>query len=202
MKTLIAALLLLVSPASLFAQSTDQLSPDEVRSALAAKPNSGFISVPDMESLFASRCKAQFPKEDIFTPGGWVNARWVAAKKQFLAFDPTPEDIGRYIHVVSYGCASGTLAGPVCDSITRVVLLSDKEGAVKAEAISNTPRDASWHNGFGATASCSSLVSEFTMADVQKVRNAKGEFLIATFNGATLLKIYNVKHRFIKQLGI
>jgi hypothetical protein len=49
---------------------------------------------------------------------------------------------------------------------------------------------------------CTSLVSKFSMADVQKARNAKGEFLIVTFNGATLLKTYIMKERFIKKLGM
>jgi hypothetical protein len=40
------------------------------------------------------------------------------------------------------------------------------------------------------------------MSDVQKVRNAKGEFLIATFNEAYPLKTYTVKQKHIKQLGM
>jgi hypothetical protein len=199
---LLIALLFLVSSASVFAQSTDQLSPDEVKAAIAAKPNSGFVSIMDMTFGVASACEAQMPMEDIFTPAGWVNARSANARRQFLPFNPAPDETSRVLRVISYGCANGTPSGPVCDSITRAVLLSDKEGTAKAESISDTPRPATWHNGYGTTASCSSLVSEFTMADVQRVRNAKGEFLIATFNGATLLKIYTVKQRFIKQLGL
>jgi hypothetical protein len=201
MKFLIA-LLLLASSASVFAQSTDQLSPDEVKAAIAAKPNSGFVSITDFSFLTPSLCKAQMPDEDIFTPAGWVNAKSANARRQFLPYDPSPDDTRRVLRVISDGCANGTPSGPTCDSITRAVLLSDKEGTVKAEPVSDTPRPVSWHNGYGATASCSSLVSEFSMADVQKVRNAKGEFLIATFSGPTLLKIYTVKQRFIKQLGM
>ena len=40
------------------------------------------------------------------------------------------------------------------------------------------------------------------MDDVKRVQNGKGEFLIATFNGATLLKIYTVKDKHIKKLGL
>ena len=57
-------------------------------------------------------------------------------------------------------------------------------------------------SGFGATAACLNLVSRFSMEDVNKVRKGKGEFLIATFNGGTLLKIYTVKDKHIKKLGL
>jgi len=40
------------------------------------------------------------------------------------------------------------------------------------------------------------------MDDVTRVRNDKDEFLIATFSGATLLKIYAVKDKHIKKLGL
>jgi hypothetical protein len=44
-------------------------------------------------------------------------------------------------------------------------------------------------------------VSQFSLADVQKVRNGKGEFLIATFNGTQLLKTYTVKEKQSRNLG-
>ena len=124
------------------------------------------------------------------------------AKKQYLQYVPSEIDTQRVLTVLSNGCANGSPAGPVCDTITRVVLLSDKEGTATAEAVSQNPLTQSWQNGFGANASCSGLVSRFAMADVQRVRNSKGEFLIATFNGATLLKIYTVKDKYVKELGI
>ena len=39
------------------------------------------------------------------------------------------------------------------------------------------------------------------MEDVAKVRSAKGEFLIVTFSGSTLLKRYTVKQKHLKSLG-
>jgi len=82
------------------------------------------------------------------------------------------------------------------------VLLSDKSGTRKAEALIERPISQSWQNGFGATASCASLLSKFAMADLDKIRNAKGEFLIATFSGATPLKVFTVKEKYAKRLGI
>jgi hypothetical protein len=55
----------------------------------------------------------------IFTPAGWLNARSQNAKKAFLPFQPGPEDTLRVLRVNSKGCASGTSAGPVCDTITH-----------------------------------------------------------------------------------
>ncbi|MGA7929801.1 MAG: hypothetical protein WCA20_27885 [Candidatus Sulfotelmatobacter sp.] len=142
------------------------------------------------------------PSETIFTPAGWLNAQSVNAKKQYLPFLPSPEDTLRVLTVISKGCANGTAAGPVCDTISRVALLSDKSGKVVVESISQRPLTQSWQNGYGASAACSALVSQFSLADVQKVRNAKGEFLIATFNGAQLLKLYTAKEKHIRKLGL
>ncbi len=200
MRILVAVLLL--TSASMFAQSGDRLSPEEIKAAVDAKPGVGFVLIEDMGFTTPSLCHAQMPSEAIFTPAGWLNAISINARKQFLPFNPTPEDIGRNLTVISRGCANGTPSGPVCDSITRVVLISDKAGTAKAEAVLESPLSQTWQNGFGANTACASLVSRFPMSEVQKVRNAKGEFLIATFNGASLLKIYTVKEKHIKQLGM
>jgi hypothetical protein len=48
----------------------------------------------------------------------------------------------------------------------------------------------------------SGLVSRSLMGDVRKVQNAKGEFLIATFDGPTMLKIYTVKQKHLRKLGL
>ena len=196
------AVLLLFLASLTWAQSPDHLSDTEVAAAVAARPDTGFVSIEDMGFTTPSRCKAQMPSESIFTAAGWVNAQSINAKKQYLQYQPTPDDTLRVLTVVSRGCATGTTAGPVCDTITRAALLSDKGGNVVVEAISQRPLAQSWHNAYGATAECSELVSEFSLADVQKVRNSKGEFLIVTFNGVQLLKTYAVKEKHIKKLGL
>ena len=203
MKKMVAFLFAVVFVCA-FAQSPsdDHLSAAEISVAISAKPKIGFVELPDMGALLTSTCKAQYPNELLYTPEGWVNALSISDKKQYLPFDPTPDDTLRALTVISRGCAAGTSAGPVCDSITRVALISDKGGSVVVEALSSKSVSATWQNVFGATAACTSLVSKFSMADVQRVRNDKGEFLIATFSGATHLKTYTVKDRFIKKLGL
>jgi hypothetical protein len=181
---------------------TDHLSEGEIASAIAAPANTGFANIEDMGFATPSACQAQVPSESIFTPIGWLNAQNLIAKRQYLPFHPTSDDTLRVVTILSKGCASGTPSGPVCETISRVALLSDKEGKVIVEAIHQWPLGQSWRNGFGASASCSALVSQFSMSDVQKVRNSKGEFLVVTFNGTARLKIWTVKEKHIKKLGI
>ncbi len=190
--------LFLISLAA-FAQ-VNHLSSQEVAAAIAAKPNGGFVNIQDAGFTTPSFCQVQMPSVSIFTPSGWLNARSLNAKKQFIVFTPTDEDTMRVLTVVANGCANGTAAGPVCDSVTRVAILSDTHGTKVLEALSNGPIPRSWQNGFGASATCSSLVSKFSLEDVQGMRNRT--FFIATFNGSQLLKIYEVKEKHLKRLGL
>lgn len=193
---------LFVSPAISQTPSSDHLSQEEVAAAAAAKPDTGFVYIQDAGVLTASFCQAQMPSEAIFTPAGWITAMSQNARRQYRPFQPTPDDTLRALTVVSKGCANGTAAGPSCETVSRAVLLSDKNGRVTVEAISQRPQTEAWQNGYGATAACSSLMSTFLMSDVKKVQNGKGEFLIATFNGGMLLKVYTVKEKHIKKLGL
>jgi hypothetical protein len=195
-------LLLGVQLSFAWAQLPDHLSDAEVAAAIAAQPGTGFVYIEDMGFTTPSFCKAQMPSEAIFTPVGWLNSLSSNAKKQYLPFHPSPDDTLRVLTIVSKGCANGTAAGPVCDTISRAALLSDKGGTVVVESISQHPLAQSWQNGYGASASCEALVSLFSLADVQKARNGKGEFLIATFSGTRLLKTYTVKEKHIKKLGL
>jgi hypothetical protein len=195
---------LVLSSGVFFAQSKpiDHLSPEEVAAAVAAKPDTGFVWIVDEGFTTPSLCQAQMPSESVFTPAGWINAMSRNARKQYTQYAPTETDTQRVLTVLSKGCANGSPAGPVCETITRVVLLSDKAGTVTAEAVSENPLAQAWQNGYGASAACSSLVSRFSMEDVNRVRNGKGEFLIATFDGPRLLKIYTVKEKYLKKLGL
>lgn len=203
MKLLAVGSLLLVISLPTFPQSeADHLSSPEIAAAVAAKPDSGFVRIEDEGFTTPANCTAQMPSESIFTPMGWLHALSDNSKGQYLPFNPSPEDTLRALTVISRGCASGTPSGPRCTSITRVAILSDVGGRVVIEAIVTHPMPATWQNGFGATAACSDLVSKFSTADVTRARNEKGEFLIATFSGATLLKTYTVKQKHIKKLGM
>lgn len=184
-----------------FAQQAPQMTPEEIQASINAKPGAGFVYIMDGGFATPSNCQAQMPSEAIFTPLGWVNAQSQIAKKQFLNFSPSVEDTAKFLTVISRGCASGTPSGPRCDSVTRALLLSDKVGTVKVEAAVQRPLGQSWQNGYGATAACDGLLSKFSIADVNKVRGTNGEFMIATFDGATLLKLYTVKQKHLRQLG-
>jgi hypothetical protein len=184
------------------AQSVDHLTPDEVKAAIALRPDSGFVYIEDAVSSFFQACKAQAASESIFTPSGWINARFRGAKEQYTEFAPSVDDTAKVLRVISRGCVNGTDAGPVCDTVDRAVLLSDVAGTAKVEAVSQTSTEQPWHNGSGATVTCAFLTSEFPMAALGTVQNAKGEFLIATFGHGVLLNIYTVKQKHLKRLGI
>ncbi len=192
----------LLAATPVFSQSPDHLTPEEVKAAESVPLGPGFLLLEDGGFTTPSLCQAQMPALFIYTPTAWLSALSSNARKQYRQFEPTPEDTLRALTIISHGCANGTPAGPVCDSITRVVLVSDIAGSVAVEAVDNHPVSQSWQNGFGASAVCSSLVSRFLLTDVQRVRNSKGEFMVATFSGGTRLKVYTVKQKHIKKLGI
>jgi hypothetical protein len=58
--------------------------------------------------------------------------------------------------------------------------------------------------GFGATATCGNLMSKWEQADVERVKTAakNGEFMIAEFDGVTLLKRFTVKLKYQENLGL
>lgn len=202
MKLLGFVLALLLSSVPAAAQSPDLLSDSEIAAAIAAPANSGFVFIEDGGFSTPSACQAQMPSEALFTPLGWIHAQNLNAKRSFLPFNPSDDDKLRALRIVSKGCANGSSAGPVCDTISRVALLSDKSGTVVVESFRQYALTQAWQNGYGASASCSGLVSLFPIPDLQKIRNGKGEFLIATFSGSQLLKIYTVKEKHLKKLGL
>jgi hypothetical protein len=201
-KILLLWFIALLTATFLSAQSADHLSSDEVNAAASTPLVQGFLWLEDAGFTTPTLCQAQMPSLFIYTPTAWLRVMSQNARKQYLKFEPTPDDTLRALTIISHGCANSTPAGPVCDSITRVVLISDLVGSAVAEATESHPVSQSWQNGFGASAVCTSLVSRFLLTDVQKVRNDKGEFLVATFNGQTRLKVYTVKQKHIKKLGM
>lgn len=106
--------------------------------------------------------------------------------------------------VVAVGMIMGTSSGPSCDSVNRIALLADKEGSLVIEAAETDSATSSWHNGFGATASCRSATSKFMLTDLDKVRAAanKGQFIVAVFYDGGSKKLYTVKPYELKQLGL
>lgn len=191
-------LLLICCTACAMAQSSSLLTDDEVRQASTVKVgDKGFTFLIDMAS---SECDAQQSAEYIYTPTAWLAVQNYKAKQQFLPFSPSEEDRMRSLTIVSRGCARGSNAGPLCTSITRTVLLSDKDGTQVVEAEVQHDLPSTWQNGFGTSASCLSLLSKFPLDAVKKIRNAKGEFYIATFSGSTRIKVYQVKEKYAKRL--
>jgi len=127
-----------------------------------------------------------------------------SARKQFIKYEPSPENKRRSLTIVAQGYVGKTVTDG-CASVTRVVLLSDPsgEGVVK-EAYLSEPHAETWGNNYGATNECRYLVAKFSLRDVQEVKAAapKGEFFVAVFSGATNTKMYKVKKKFQSKLGL
>jgi hypothetical protein len=146
-------------------------------------------------------CKPQSAGIQIFSPEGLVRAMSISAKKQFRPFNPAPDATRRVLTIVSQGCVNDGPIQPVCQSITRVVLLSDSSGGSVVEGIESHVVPDTWQNGFGATEECASLISKFAMNDVRRVLKNR-ELIVATFQGGQLLKLYKVKEKQLKILGL
>jgi len=176
------------------------LSQAEIASAVAAPPNTGFVFIEDGGFTTPSLCEAQMPSIALFTPFGWLNALSQNAKKQLLDYVPKQEDTRRVLTVVSKGCVGKTM-NDTLQSITRVVVLS-VDHQKKLEPVESHPLPSSWQNSYGATATTSNLVSKFSMEDLKKIQSKDGEFIVATMNGSGITKMYTVKPKHLKKLGI
>jgi len=178
----------------------EYLSQQEIASAIAAPPNTGFVFIEDGGFTTPSLCETQMPSVALFTPSGWLNALSQNAKKQLLDYLPKKEDTMRVLTVTSKGCVGRTMNDPL-QSITRVVLLSvDHEK--KLEPVESHPLSNSWQNSYGATATTSNLVSKFSMEDLKVIQSKNGEFAVATMNRNGITKIYTVKPKHLKKLGL
>lgn len=177
----------------------EYLSPSEVSAAISAPPNSGFVFIEDV-SFKLSLCQAQMPSIAIFTPAGWINALSQGAKQRLLDFTPKPEDTRRVLTIVSKGCVGQTINDSMW-SITRVVLLSTDHNR-KIEAAENHQLTNSWQNSYGASVTTANLVSKFSVDDLKKIQEKNGEFAVATMNDTRITKIYTVKTKHLKKLGL
>jgi hypothetical protein len=184
---------------------SDYLTPEEIRNALQGTSKQGHARMIDLQTAIFTEANrlAQTPQLDIYMPQNWLALQGQIARQQYKQYVPSSDDALRAVTVVAYG---GVFSGgaPTCDSITRVILLSDKNGAVVVEATKAATFDTAWQNGFGARASCSSLIAKFAMDDVGRVASAaaKREFFIGVFAGAGLSKMYKVKAQYLKELGL
>jgi hypothetical protein len=149
---------------------------------------------------------AQYASIQLFTAESWVAFRAQLARRQYQQFNPanlTQEETLKGLIVVALGGAFGSNAGPQCNSVTRIALISDKGGAAVAEAISQDTASSTWSNAFGASASCNALVAKFAATDAQRVASAaqQGEYFVGVFSGTNMLFMYKVKEKYLKELG-
>jgi hypothetical protein len=196
--------LLLAVPA--IAQELEYLSDADVQAALQSTGKKHHTNLIDMQMLFANTGSGhgrQIPQIDIYMPDAWIATQAKYAKSQYQKYDPKPDSL-KAITVVAVGIVIGTNSGPSCDSVSRIALISDKEGGVVVEAVQTDSVSSSWHNGFGASAACKSATSKFLLGDLEKVRAASkdGQFIVGVFYEGGSRKLYTVKKQYLKELGL
>ena len=189
----------LVSASLVFGQTPTHLSDEQIKAAISG-PEGGVVQFHDILSI--NGCKAQSREALVFSPAGLLWVLNASARKQFRPFQPTESETLNALTIFGKGCVGRTADGPVCESITRIVLLSDKHGTIVVEASKSEETPHVWQNEFGATSTCSSIMSKFAMDDVKKVQNANGEFFIAIFDKTAPLKIFEVKGKNLRTLGL
>jgi hypothetical protein len=188
---------------SVQAQRFDELSSEEVRLALSGGGRRSFVEIQDMTFRPFEPPLAEIAYITIYMPGALIAIRTESARKQFLQYEPDREDRRRSIMIVAHGYVGRYISGG-CDSITRIVLLSDPSGRVVEEPYLSEPLGATWQNAFGATNECQALRVKFAMDSVQRVKAAapNGEFLVAVFAGSVKTKMYKVKKKHQFKLGL
>lgn len=190
-----------VAAAQQVTQPPDELSDDEVNSALRGEGRNHWVSIQDM-GLMAAQGN-QTPSITLYMPEAVLAIRAESAKKQFTRYEPEEEDKRRSLMIVAEGYAGKTITEG-CTSITRVVLLSDPSGRVVQDAYLSEPLAETWRNNFGATNQCQSLRAKFSLADVRKVQAAapNGEFFVAVFAGSINTKMYKIKRKHQPKLDL
>ena len=130
------------------------------------------------------------------SPEAYLSDRAAEARNQFIEYSPTYEDRRQALTIVAEAPSGGTLKDG-CLTVTRVLLLSDPSGTVRAESYISSPIPQTWRNGFGNSMQCSSLISRFSLDEVQAVRAAapNGEFFVAVFSGSFNIKTYKIKKK-------
>jgi len=187
------------------------LTQSEIEDALKSPAKKHHTKMIDMQSVFGSDLSngsghgAQLPSVDVYMPDARIAFQRDVAKSQYQHYAPASGDADtlRAMAVTAYGLATGTNSGPACDSVRRVALIAGKDSDA-VEATSSDDVTKTWHNAFGASASCSVVTAKFMLSDVQRVQAlAKDEdFIIGVFYTGGSSKLYKVKKQYRKDLGL
>lgn len=191
----------LLSAGSLWAASPAQLSDAEVQSALSGAGRNHQVFIQD-QGLWAAQ-GSRVPAIGLYLPEALIAVGKERAQRQFLHYVPTEVEREQALTVLAQGFVSESVAVG-CDSITRIVLLSDPAGTVTEEAYRMAPLTETWGNSYGATNSCQTLVAKFSFDALQRVRAAahNGEFYVAVFAGSEPTKVYKIKRKHQAKLGL
>jgi hypothetical protein len=183
--------------------AAETLSKEEITAAIQGSGKNHWVRIDDAGLMAAQGAMGTLPHIVLFMPEATIAAAHEEARKQFLPYAPSDEDVKRSLTVLAQGYVGNTYQEG-CASITRVVLLSDPTGSVVEESYLSEPGTEAWANGFGATNYCQWLKAKFSLESVRRIRaSAKdGEFFIAVFAGGQNTKTYKIKHKHQAKLGL
>jgi hypothetical protein len=166
-----------------------------------AKDIPGFVHIEDGGILAAQGKKVPFI--NIFTVEGLIAYEKTIAKQTFRQYNPSNVNLNPHIHILAQGYVGKNITSG-CESITRIVLLSDEAGSVVREAYWSESEPVTYLNNFNAKMQCNVLRAKFDMEDVRYVRESAkdGEFYVAVFSGTINNKTYKIKHKHQNKLDL
>jgi hypothetical protein len=199
------------------AQSGGSTSADRLDTSVIAESLNGwwgrdhYVRLLDIEKPFSAQSwrealngrTSRSAEITMFMPEAVLSIQSEAARRQFVQYVPTDEDLRRSITIIAEGYVPAD-ARLACDSITRVILLSDTSGHVVEEPYLSEPLAETWRNAFGVTNQCQALRVKFSMISVERVKAAApgGEFLVGEFAGNAFSKMYKIKKKHQSRLGL
>ena len=152
-----------------------------------------------------------WPFIELLMPDAFIEYKSEEAKKQFLEYVPSDEDKAPALLIHAQGFV-GTKIGKVnksakdptgCESITRVVLLSEKKGGIVKESYYSEVIPQTFRSYFGLEDQCNAILAKFLLKDIEEVRTAakNREFYVAVFSGSVKTKTYQIKKKHQERLG-
>jgi hypothetical protein len=176
-------------------QSEDLLSDDELRLALDGKGRDRWVQIEGVR--WVGGYDDQVPKITLYMAESVLAMQSEGAKREGVQFEPGEEGRRRSVMIVAE-CYAGKTIAEGCNSITRILLLSDPGRNVVAEPYFSQSMEVNWRSqAWGATNTCRSLLTRFSLKDVRKVREAarNGEFFAAVFSNKEETEMYKIEKK-------
>lgn len=153
--------------------------------------------------LGANPLNQRVPYVQLSMPDALLYERSQTAKKQYLKYEPLKEDREQALTIYAHGYVSESVAEG-CESITRVIILSDEAGSVLKESYRSYPSTVQWGNAYGANNQCDDMIAKFSIDDIAAVKAAarNGEFIVKVFSNDRPAESYKIKRKHQEKLAL